>query len=921
MYELTFLLCKPDAELVHQEIIQTVVDAGFTVKAKSYQISDDIAMEVAKFSPVDLNRSRGNNSLSVEAEGEANAARWCKERQHSKGTTQAEAEQGSGEGELGPRSTHRLTATSSEAKNSEEKVERFVSASTKVLISHSVRDQFSSFRKNMHFPSVKGRIVETMDEDESHAQRQRLLVDIKRLLSSRSGASKGTGRNLHASSNVSRVLSPCFSSDARGRNESQVLPPLAAGTEGAGFSLPHSINLRPDMPGSPVGFSRCSFGTLGDTNDRAAGNHGGLPSPKSLGGIGSAGTQTNVENTGWGEEYEQETLAAHVHHLALGGTCVAVLLAAPNAIARLAALSGPDNPAVARKESPGSLRARFGTDLVRNAVHVPHSQEEALELIPLLFGTKPWSYHQSKGEGVTEASFTEDCLKKKSVPHSADGKVAHSLQATFAVGDENALGNGRLPSAVLISTKDIISVEADGTMRSQMPFESSSLNAIPFKLKSLNASKPLRTGIESKCNECSCAKSSRKQYASELNHRLAFLAVDAIIHPWVEARSPEPLLDALASSRGTTHAPRSSGRLPFYQQNKYEEFPDGRLRCSSQTERSELGSTFPDHHVLPAAMTKGKHPFFAHQNGGVDCSIQKAHELDASFDNRCKIMLKRSGEQLVQPHRTGETKWRAHRESEIQHSTVISKMLCTLHSGFPSATENDRDLLSPVLSSPAPLVRAEEPVGLTSLLIIEERPFSKERRLHGRDHSASSKRCSRDISANGDSEVVLPPQGDDVDSETFLQQPVNFVRSPRLKVEDIPNLVTNEAARRSLFCALDLKNEQRVPMKSVIQLLAHSPGIAALFSCFSDPEKHLAAAAERVLTKYTPRSTKPVKETVSNDRKSSMQQNDSSCTQEVDETDTSSSTKVGLTVEKWHLAEIHLNFNVFSELLLSLLRL
>lgn len=42
---------------------------------------------------------------------------------------------------------------------------------------------------------------------------------------------------------------------------------------------------------------------------------------------------------------------------------------------------GPENPDDAKKEAPNSLRAKFGDDLIQNAVHCSESPESANRVI------------------------------------------------------------------------------------------------------------------------------------------------------------------------------------------------------------------------------------------------------------------------------------------------------------------------------------------------------------------------------------------------------------------------------------------------------------------------------------------------------------------------------------------------------------
>ncbi|RNF04609.1 putative nucleoside diphosphate kinase [Trypanosoma rangeli] len=82
----------------------------------------------------------------------------------------------------------------------------------------------------------------------------------------------------------------------------------------------------------------------------------------------------------------KELLDEHVRHLAFGGTCLAVELSRHNAVEKLLEIVGPENPIDARRVAPYSLRARLGTDLVRNAVYAASNLAEASHCISTVFG-------------------------------------------------------------------------------------------------------------------------------------------------------------------------------------------------------------------------------------------------------------------------------------------------------------------------------------------------------------------------------------------------------------------------------------------------------------------------------------------------------------------------------------------------------
>ena len=58
---------------------------------------------------------------------------------------------------------------------------------------------------------------------------------------------------------------------------------------------------------------------------------------------------------------------------------------ATNVIAELFRLAGPENPVVAREDHPKSLRALFGLNAVKNAVHVSAGVSEANRELSLIF--------------------------------------------------------------------------------------------------------------------------------------------------------------------------------------------------------------------------------------------------------------------------------------------------------------------------------------------------------------------------------------------------------------------------------------------------------------------------------------------------------------------------------------------------------
>jgi nucleoside-diphosphate kinase len=67
------------------------------------------------------------------------------------------------------------------------------------------------------------------------------------------------------------------------------------------------------------------------------------------------------------------------------GPCMCVAVGATSAVLALQEACGPAHPATARKKAPSSLRALFGTDLVRNAIYASETAELARQQIDLVF--------------------------------------------------------------------------------------------------------------------------------------------------------------------------------------------------------------------------------------------------------------------------------------------------------------------------------------------------------------------------------------------------------------------------------------------------------------------------------------------------------------------------------------------------------
>jgi nucleoside-diphosphate kinase len=69
------------------------------------------------------------------------------------------------------------------------------------------------------------------------------------------------------------------------------------------------------------------------------------------------------------------------------GPAVALEVRQDNAVEKFRKFCGPYDPEIARKLEPTTLRARFGTDRVLNAVHCTDLPEDGRLEVQYIFGT------------------------------------------------------------------------------------------------------------------------------------------------------------------------------------------------------------------------------------------------------------------------------------------------------------------------------------------------------------------------------------------------------------------------------------------------------------------------------------------------------------------------------------------------------
>jgi nucleoside diphosphate kinase len=132
---------------------------------------------------------------------------------------------------------------------------------------------------------------------------------------------------------------------------------------------------------------------------------------------------------------------ADLAFLASGLSCL-LAVEKPFAIGELVALCGPADSRAAREAAPSSLRAVFGTDLVKNAIAVSASADEAAAQLAHAFGARAFA-----GAGVAERSVA------LLLPDAtSDGKEPLALAALRARG------------FMVISSKEVMLSPADAQL-------------------------------------------------------------------------------------------------------------------------------------------------------------------------------------------------------------------------------------------------------------------------------------------------------------------------------------------------------------------------------------------------------------------------------------------------------------------------
>lgn len=84
------------------------------------------------------------------------------------------------------------------------------------------------------------------------------------------------------------------------------------------------------------------------------------------------------------------------------GPSLFMVLTREDAVIGWRALMGPKDPEQAKQENPDSLRAQYGENTLRNAVHGSSNKEHANKTIEMIFGEVEFGPDGSVKEGVEE---------------------------------------------------------------------------------------------------------------------------------------------------------------------------------------------------------------------------------------------------------------------------------------------------------------------------------------------------------------------------------------------------------------------------------------------------------------------------------------------------------------------------------------
>ncbi|CAH2220402.1 nucleoside diphosphate kinase 7 isoform X2 [Pelobates cultripes] len=123
-------------------------------------------------------------------------------------------------------------------------------------------------------------------------------------------------------------------------------------------------------------------------------------------------------------EHQSKSFFTDLINFMTSGPIIALEVIGDDAVSSWRKLLGPTNSCVARSESPGSIRARFGTDGTRNAAHGSDSIASAARELEFFFPS-------SGGRGPKNTARFTDCtcciIKPHAVSEGLTGKILNEI--------------------------------------------------------------------------------------------------------------------------------------------------------------------------------------------------------------------------------------------------------------------------------------------------------------------------------------------------------------------------------------------------------------------------------------------------------------------------------------------------------------
>lgn len=145
-------------------------------------------------------------------------------------------------------------------------------------------------------------------------------------------------------------------------------------------------------------------------------------------------------------EHEGKEFFERLLNLIAEGPVLAFSISGRNAVKKWRGILGPTDPADARRDSPASIRAQFGSNVTRNACHGADSLEAAQREVAFFFGAK-----KAKRKGSAKLSnCTLGLIKPHAVSAGLTGKIVQEIAGS---------GMGLEISALELHTMDKVNAE------------------------------------------------------------------------------------------------------------------------------------------------------------------------------------------------------------------------------------------------------------------------------------------------------------------------------------------------------------------------------------------------------------------------------------------------------------------------------